>query len=251
MSDGAARRRVASPGVRTLRVLTWNVHRSVGPDGRYDPDRIVALIRSHGPDVVAIQELDTRGGLGAVGEPTLARLTAAFGPHAVEARTVVAPDGHYGHAVVSRWPLADVAVHDLSVGRREPRSAIACRIVLPEGTLRLVAVHLGLGPFERARQARRLVAIAEAGEDPAVVVGDFNDWLWRGPVRRALARRFPERSDARTFPACRPLFPLDRIYGRPAGLVLRVRADTAGRAASDHLPLIADLALPARPSAAD
>lgn len=226
-----------------LRVLTWNVHRSVGPDGRYDPGRVVALIRAHAPDLVAVQELDTRG-LPAAQERTLALLTDAFGPHTVEARTITAADGHYGHAIISRWPLADAALHDLSVGKREPRSAIECRVMAPGGGLRVIAAHLGLGPLERARQAALLQAIAGGGDGPAIVLGDFNDWLWRGPVRRALARAFPERTDVRTFPACWPLLPLDRVYGRPAGLIRRAWADRAGRHASDHLPLVVDLALP-------
>ncbi len=229
-----------------VRVLTWNVHRSVGPDGRYDPGRVVRLVQAHAPDVVAIQELDTRG-LPTAHERTLALLTDAFGPHTVEARTITAADGHYGHAVISRWPLTDAVLHDLSVGKREPRSAIECRAATPGGELRVIAAHLGLGPIERARQAALLSDVACAGDGPTIVLGDFNDWLWRGPVRRALARAFPERTDVRTFPACWPLLPLDRVYGRPIGLIRRARSDPAGRRASDHLPLVVDLELPGLP----
>ena len=35
----------------------------------------------------------------------LAFLTNALGEHQAVARTIVAEDGHYGHAVISRWPM--------------------------------------------------------------------------------------------------------------------------------------------------
>jgi endonuclease/exonuclease/phosphatase family metal-dependent hydrolase len=36
---------------------------------------------------------------------------------------------------------------------------------------------------------------------------------------------------------------LDRVYCRPAGFLLRSFTDAAARAASDHLPVVADLRL--------
>jgi endonuclease/exonuclease/phosphatase family metal-dependent hydrolase len=232
-----------------VRVMTWNIHGGVGPDGRYDLERITGRIAGHAPDLVAVQEIDSRG----IAKPDalpLAALARSFGPHAVEARTVVAADGHYGHAVVSRWPLVESGVHDLSVGRHEPRGAIDCTVATPFGRMRVVAAHLGLDPRERGRQAAMLAAIAHATPGVTLVLGDFNDWLWRGPVRRALAREFRRWTGHRTFPARLPCFMLDRIYCRPAEALVRSWADPAGRLASDHLPVVADIRLgPAGPAA--
>ena len=41
-----------------LRIMTYNVHRCVGADGRADPRRIAEVIAACGPDMVALQELD-------------------------------------------------------------------------------------------------------------------------------------------------------------------------------------------------
>ena len=47
--------------VVTMRLLTWNIHKGIGGlDRRYDPDRIVEVIRHHEPDVVLLQEVDVR-----------------------------------------------------------------------------------------------------------------------------------------------------------------------------------------------
>jgi endonuclease/exonuclease/phosphatase family metal-dependent hydrolase len=43
-----------------VRVMTWNIHGGVGPDGHRDLGRVVELVRRHSPDVVALQEVDSR-----------------------------------------------------------------------------------------------------------------------------------------------------------------------------------------------
>lgn len=227
------------PRLMTLRLMTWNVHGGIGPDRRFDLGRVRDLIARHRPDVFALQELDTRGR----GPECLTPLRALAGEegYLAQARTIVTPDGDYGHALFSRWPLTDIAVHDVSQGRREPRSALEARFAVGDVSCHIVAVHLGLGIGERWRQARRLVEIAAAGRpaDLRVMMGDFNDWFpWR-PVRRSLAHAFPERTRLRTFPARRPILRLDRIYSTAP--VVASWTDTAARACSDHLPVIADI----------
>ena len=74
---------------RYARILTWNIHRAIGTDLRYDLDRIIEAIRRHDPDIVALQEVDSRG-RDQTNLP-LAALKKVLGSHAAEARTIVAP----------------------------------------------------------------------------------------------------------------------------------------------------------------
>lgn len=221
------------------RVMTWNIHSAVGADKRSDLQRAVELIRRHAPDIAAIQEVDSR--ISKAGSDGFERLAAAFGPHSAEARLIAAPDGDYGHAVISRWPLTDTVRHDISFAKREPRAAIQTTVVTPSGPLHLIAAHLGLSFHERRHQAALLRSVAEAAPRPLVVLGDFNDWLSRGSVQRALAEVMPGATRNRTFPARFPIFALDRIYCRPASLLLASWTDVQAWKASDHLPVIADL----------
>jgi len=225
----------------TLRLMTWNIHGGVGPDGRFDLGRIAALIVRHRPDILALQEIDTRGrGIGC-----LAPLEGLGIGHLAEARTVAVPDGHYGHVLFSRWPTRDVVLHDLSVGRREPRMAIETSIATPVGELHLVVAHLGLALLERRRQAITLAGLARGNPHaPTVMMGDFNDWFSFGLVRRTLSRALPERTRLRSFPACRPMLRLDRVYCGARGMLLDSFTDREARHASDHLPIIADIRLP-------
>ena len=47
-------------GQGVWRLLTYNVHRCLGPDGLLSPERIADVIASADPDIVALQELDVR-----------------------------------------------------------------------------------------------------------------------------------------------------------------------------------------------
>ena len=42
------------------RILTYNVHRCVGVDGRLSPERVAEVIAAADPDIVALQEVDVR-----------------------------------------------------------------------------------------------------------------------------------------------------------------------------------------------
>jgi endonuclease/exonuclease/phosphatase family metal-dependent hydrolase len=225
-----------------VRVMTWNIHGGGPSANDRDLKRIVALVRSHDPDIVALQEIDARGPR-RHDAPAFEFLRNALGEHAAEARLIVAPDGDYGHAVISRWPLRGTVRHDVSVPGREPRAAIESIVETDRGPLHVVAVHLGLSFRERRHQAALLAHIARRGPANSIVLGDFNDWIRRGSVQRALAACMDERTHQKTFPAWCPAFAIDRIYVRPAKTLVDSWTDRSARHASDHLPIVADLAL--------
>ena len=132
--------------------------------------------------------------------------------------------------LISRWPMTDTEIHDLSYPEREPRRAIATRIETPHGPLRIVATHLGLSVHERRAQTEKLIAIARREPVPTIMMGDFNDWFWVGSVRKALSRELPGRTRFRTFPSICPLLRLDRIYCRPRGAFVDCCTDRSARA---------------------
>jgi len=222
-----------------IRVMTWNIHGGMGPDGRHDLERMLALVRRADPDLLALQEVDSRRMAGA--EHPAAMLKRVLGHHGIAAAAVTSPDGDYGQVLLSRWPISDPGVHDISVAGREPRRAITAVVDTPAGKLFVLATHLGLRFVERHRQCQQLAALTTASKLTTVAMGDFNDWMWPGSVQNILAKKLPGRTHHRTFPARFPLFKLDRIYCRPAAALLGSRVDLAASAISDHLPIIAEI----------
>ena len=222
----------------TIRFMTWNIHGTLGFNPGFDAAGVVALIRRWKPDVIALQEVDSRRPPDA-----FAFLQDALGKHGIAAHSITTADGHYGQMLISSYPITSSEIHDISAPEREPRRAIRAELETPAGPVRVVATHLGLSMGERRRQAQLLLALAGTPDMTTVVLGDFNDWLLAGSVRSVLAKVLPGRSRIRTFPAFLPLLRLDRIYCRPRSAVRQMYTDRQARRLSDHLPVIADLAV--------
>jgi endonuclease/exonuclease/phosphatase family metal-dependent hydrolase len=221
-----------------VRILTWNIHGAFGRNPRFNLSRVVELIDRWDPQIVALQEVDSRRDKEINPFELLQR---ELGEHGIGAKSITTDDGDYGQMLISRWPMNETVIHDLSYPEREPRRAIASVIGTPQGPLRIVATHLGLSIHERRGQARKLIDIAGREDTTTVVVGDFNDWFWPGSVRSALSRELPGRTRFRTYPSMLPLLRLDRIYCRPRGALLQGYTDAQARHISDHLPVIADV----------
>jgi endonuclease/exonuclease/phosphatase family metal-dependent hydrolase len=230
-----------SQSAPTIRVLTWNVHGCVGRDGVHDPDRVARVLEAAQPDISALQEIDSR--TRAAAHDPFSYFGELFGWTTVSARTLSAKDGHYGHIVLSRWPIESLGEIDLSMRWSEPRKAIVGAIQAPGARLIVIAVHLGLWPFERRKQFARLrERIATIAERPLIVLGDFNDFP-RLLNRRALSGSVAATPRLATYPSRLPLLPLDRIwFSPPLGLVTAATLNDAEHV-SDHLPLVASLRL--------
>ena len=221
-----------------LKIVSYNVHRAIGRDRRFSPQRILDVLREIDGDVVALQEVEACDS----GSDMLAWLAEQTGMHAVAGTTLVRHDGHYGNGLLTRWPIRSSTLCDLSWRGREPRGAIAADLDVNGEPLRIVATHLGLRPAERRDQVTRLIKLfTDVPQDKAVLIGDLNEWfLWGRPLRR-LHRYFKHTPHVATFPSGWPCLALDRIWTHPRSLLKRlaVHRTPLARVASDHLPLVA------------
>ena len=224
-----------------MRLATYNIHACIGADGRFDPGRIVRILRQMKADVVALQEVENYP-VGKTG--LLDYLAAETGMAAFSGPTLLRETRHYGNALLTRLPILSLKRVDLSLQRREPRGAIDALLDWNGQRLQVVATHLGLRPGERRQQVRRLLALYESRPaEICVLLGDLNEWLLWGRPLRWLRRHFAASPQPRTYPARFPLFALDRIWVHPRSALseLAVHNNPLARFASDHLPLVANL----------
>jgi endonuclease/exonuclease/phosphatase family metal-dependent hydrolase len=249
-------RRTAGRRAPQLRLMTYNVHGCSGMDGRVSPRRVARTIAAHEPDIVALQEIDL-GRRRSRAEDQASLIAAELGLHAVFCPTVTVGEEHYGHALLSRWPIQVVKrallPHDPRSWWPEPRAALWARVQTNERTINVITTHLGLGPKERVAQMKELMGPNWIGgipaEEPVILCGDFNTVPRSEPYRMAAARlrdvqRRPHgRRTLKTFSSSRPLMRLDHIFvsSQLEAVAVAVPRTALTRVASDHLPLLADL----------
>jgi endonuclease/exonuclease/phosphatase family metal-dependent hydrolase len=227
-----------------MRVVSWNVHACVGTDGRRSPERVAAVLAEIDADAVALQEIDERGARPGGGQ--LKTLAQATGLRATSCRTLWGSCGGYGIALLTRHELRAARALDLSLPGSEPRRALDVDLDLSHTGVRLIVTHLGLRTRERRIQVLKLIrALDDHADRPLLVLGDINEWRrWAAPLR-LLRRRFGALPTVPSWPSWRPFMALDRIYVEPrAALVgLWAHATPLARVSSDHLPVVAQLAL--------
>ncbi len=246
-----------------LRIVTYNIHRAIGLDRRFRPDRIVTILRDHDPDIVLLQEVD-EGAPRSKEQDMAKEIAAALDyPYYASGHNVSLRKGRYGNATLSRYPIARERNIDLTIGDLKRRGCQHTAIEIPHGDhppcrLDVFNLHLGLSPLERQRQAGLLMRSKEFTDihlaSACIVGGDFNDWLsrLRALFVEGMSLTCATDHDTRlrtrpikTYPSFAPRGGLDRIYYR--GNLRFVSAagcrHQVAKIASDHLPVIAEFDL--------
>ena len=242
-----------------LRVVTLNIHKGLSQfNRRMVIHELREGLRALLPDLVFLQEVQGLNRRHAVryaswpGEAQHAYLAGDELQH-VYGRNRVHQHGHYGNALLSRFPILSSENEDISDHRYERRGLLHTVVKVPgwKRNLHCLCVHLSLHERGRGRQLDAIGARLEALADkrlPIIVAGDFNDWRQRASAILERRLGMTEVSVAsggrrqRTFPSMLPLLPLDRIYVR-GFKVLRsqVHRGRPWSLLSDHLAVSAEL----------
>lgn len=239
------------------RIMTYNVHRCVGVDGRLDVGRIAAVIAQGRPDIVALQELDVqraRTGLVDQAHAIAHRLGMSFHFHAA----LQVEEERYGDAILTTAPHRVIKAAGLpgwpAVRALEPRGALWLELEVSGRRLQVLNTHFGLTPPEQRAQALALAGPEWLGarrpdDPPLVVAGDFNaaPYAYAHRVlaggmtdaRRATGRRL----GLPTFPSRFPVLAIDHVFvvGALTVAAAGVVAGPLARVASDHLPFVVDV----------
>jgi endonuclease/exonuclease/phosphatase family metal-dependent hydrolase len=221
-----------------LRVLSYNI-RSL----KDDPIALTAVIRCVDPDVAVIQEGPRR---------FLWRQRIAVFARKTNLRYAAGGLPGLGNVLLTSQRLR---VHDtwevrypLTPGRHL-RAGVFARCSVGRVPFVVAGSHLSLDPDERIRQAELFKTALEPVVDPVIAGCDVNENS-AGPAWRVLAHGLVDtalaigRAQLATFPSSSPRRRLDAVFVDPAFRVVDYQViDTPQtRLASDHLPVVVDLA---------
>jgi endonuclease/exonuclease/phosphatase family metal-dependent hydrolase len=237
--------------------MTYNVHSCVGMDGRHDLERIARVISQSHPDMVALQELE-HGQARSKGvhqaKEIAQRLQFEFHYHVVREMA----DERFGNAILSRYPMHLIRAAGLpgTEGRQlgETRGAMWVGMKGESGPFQLLNTHLGLRSRERIEQVRAILGpLWLGGRDrdiPLILCGDLNC----GPNSleyKELAKEFSDcqmqlhgHKPRNTWMSHLPLRRIDHILVSASLAARHIEVPTSFqvRMASDHLPLVAEIA---------
>ena len=154
-------------------IMTYNIRHGIGLDGVLDLERTARVIEAAQVDIVILNEVDhgTSRSFGVHQADSLGALLdlfSLFGP------SIDYDGGQYGNALLSRYPIIDFRVVDLSTDSLlEGRSVFISRIDVSGDTLVILGTHLGLSEEERLEQVQLIIQNLPK-ESRMILAGDFN-----------------------------------------------------------------------------
>jgi endonuclease/exonuclease/phosphatase family metal-dependent hydrolase len=176
---------VAREPASELRVMSYNIHAGKDAQQQHNIERVAALIREAGADVVLLQEVDRRTQR-AAGEDHFEMLMRATGMYGAFGKSLDYQGGDYGIAVLSRYPIElDETVplqvqppQDRSGSTHEPRVGLHVIVVTPWGPLHVLNTHIDSAPTTtfRHQEVIQLLAHVRDHTGPMSVIfgGDLN-----------------------------------------------------------------------------
>lgn len=231
-----------------LRVLTYNIKRGLGNDGKTDIDRTADRISQLKPDIVALQEVDQLcGRSGRVDQPAKLgerlKMQPGFGPF------MEYDGGLYGLATLSRFAVLKTTSLNLPEGN-EPRVALATYLRVPSGeTIVVVNIHFDWVRDDKFRfaQAKAVKNYLNGIDHPFILLGDFNDQPDSRTLKlfsESLLEADKPNDDRFTFSAEQPKLEIDFIFASPADRwqIKSVKV-IEEPIVSDHRPVLSELIL--------
>jgi endonuclease/exonuclease/phosphatase family metal-dependent hydrolase len=241
-----------------VKVLTMNIHHGRGTDRQVNLRRIAGVLRSSQAEIIGLNEVDrcfSRRSQFADQAAWLAEhlgMNLAFGPSLSRSGKEEYPLRQYGNALLSAYPI--VQSRNVPYGRvrgMASRSLLDAQLRCGKETVRVMVTHLSLYPLWRRRQVRIIAERLRDNAVPVIVMGDFNmrpgSGSWREMTAVLQDASAALGKTTLTFPADRPRQQLDYIFVSGVWMVEDVAVFAAEPAASDHLPLAADLRFAASP----
>jgi endonuclease/exonuclease/phosphatase family metal-dependent hydrolase len=229
--------------------MSYNIHHGEGLDGKVDLERIAALIKNEGADIVALQEVD-KGVERTKRRDLPAELGALTGMTCVFSNNYSFQGGEYGNAVLTRFPVRSwTNTHYKMLRPGEQRGILQLKLDVRGREVVFMNTHID----HRSDDSERVLNTETIGQlvtnyagTPIILCGDFND-VPSSRTHEKLAVLFVDSwkvagmGPGFTIPAESPKKRIDYIWISQGSPIKPLKMWVPESRASDHLPIMAEL----------
>ncbi|MDX8450228.1 endonuclease/exonuclease/phosphatase family protein [Mesorhizobium captivum] len=171
--------------MKTIRLMTFNIHSAIGRDEKVDVDRVVNVIES--ADIIALQEVDNfwerSGNVSQVDLFTkaLPNWSHAWNPN-IDLWKSPELRRQYGNLLLSRFPVLSIKRHALPKSVQSDQLCLQCGVLeaivaAPSGNIRVYATHVISS--DSPAQIQRLMEICRSSlAEGAAISGSHYDATW-------------------------------------------------------------------------
>lgn len=270
--DTKAENATQQPAGRVLKVMNYNIQIAATAKNpswsrsKFDLDGIVAMIKQHDPDIVALQEVDRFRHRSNYADQVayIAEKLGMYWAYSPSYFDVEVSQGRgmYGNAILSKYPIVSSFAHtlwrrgDLNPGEAawviEKRSLLETKIDVNGRFIYVYSTHLSTTPDQRGKQIRDIVETVGQVRGPKLVMGDFNSLETdpeMQPIYKNLRNAFNVAETAGTW---RNTWPngskateaIDFIFVTKEFQVKEINVIVDETGASDHNPIVGTVVLP-------
>lgn len=236
---------ISTPVESSLRIMTYNIHQGIDNDGIVGLEAIAMTIEAEDVDIVLLQEV-SRGIIVNGSTDSFEWLARRL---RMEGRFYAA-DRQFGNAILTHLPIRE-SDNGLLPRNQEMGQRTYIRALLDVGNgeaLTVISTHFDHQlPDNRMTQVERILEVW-GGEPQTIIGGDFNATPGTDEIASLRNAGLVSGQDAignaalNTFIAFDPFIRIDYVMGSPD--VRFISSDVPRSLASDHLPVVVEIALP-------
>jgi endonuclease/exonuclease/phosphatase family metal-dependent hydrolase len=230
----------------TLRIMSYNI--KIGAESSLAA--VAQAIATEKADIVGLQEVDELTNRSGKVHQTEELAKLAGFAHRYFGANFAFDGGHYGLAILSRFPLANTRVirmdaHTERVNGYEPRIAVAADVTAYGKPITLVTMHASLHEEERGGNAQKVLAALGPSRRPTIIVGDMNEGRAKAIGNTFTGAGFVDAHHQKTTnplagwtaPSVFPTRRIDFVY-KDTGFGPTKYSWVPGTKASDHRPVM-------------
>ncbi len=237
-----------------LKFLTYNIHKGIGNDRKYNIERIAAVCRESCADFLALQEV-SHFFPRSKNDDMAKLISQELGMDYRFELNVHFKRGGYGNALFSRYPIVKNTNVDISLPMKKSRGCLISHIHAASTEIIVMNIHLGLAAYERRRQINKIIEVLKNNDFqdmPLIILGDTNDpqhkltlTLEYNGLIDTISSFYGPKKLSYTFPSYAPILRLDKIFVSAHWSVenYKVVRTKISPNPSDHLPLLVELRL--------